>query len=104
MIDIKHKRCKTYGCYTRVDKHKYCLTCSVNLGLNTNVVRNYKTKEQYIVDKIKQQFNQYTIIHDKTIEGGCSKKRPDIYINFGSYVLIIELDEDQHKNYECERK
>ena len=36
--------------------------------------------------------------------GGCSKKRPDVLIDLLLYSIIIECDEEQHKNYECENK
>jgi len=95
MIDVKHKWCKIYGCYAYPNKKSdYCLTCSINLNISVGCVRNYKTKEKYIVEKVKQQFDNLTIIHDKPIDGGCSKKRPDIYIDLGHRVIIIEIDED----------
>jgi hypothetical protein len=44
------------------------------------------------------------MVFDKTIDGGCSKKRPDVLIDLLLYSIIIECDEGQHKNYECENK
>jgi hypothetical protein len=44
------------------------------------------------------------MIFDKSVEGGCSKKRPDVLIDLLLYSIIIECDECQHKNYECENK
>jgi hypothetical protein len=44
------------------------------------------------------------MIFDKAVDGGCSKKRPDILIDLLLYSIIIECDEGQHKNYECENK
>ena len=41
---------------------------------------------------------------NKQINGGCSKRRPDIFIDMLTHCVIIEIDEEQHKNYDiiCE--
>jgi hypothetical protein len=31
-------------------------------------------------------------VFDKSIDGGCSKRRPDIFLDMGSEILIIEVD------------
>jgi len=57
------------------------------------------------MDALKAHYKDtLTMVFDKTIEGGCSKKRPDLFIDFGSHCLIIEVDENRHANYECEQK
>ena len=38
---------------------------------------------------------------DKTINDGCSKRRPDLLLDFGYQIVIIEIDENQHNNYDC---
>jgi hypothetical protein len=38
---------------------------------------------------------------DKRISNGCSKRRPDILVDLGYQVVIIEVDENQHVEYEC---
>jgi hypothetical protein len=68
--------------------------------------RNYKTKERAVVDYIKTILPSVSVIEDKLITDGCSKRRPDIYIDFGYQVIIIEIDENQHDMYDsiCENK
>jgi hypothetical protein len=36
--------------------------------------------------------------------GGCSKKRPDVFIDFFTHVVVLEFDENQHQGYTCESK
>lgn len=36
--------------------------------------------------------------------GGCSQRRPDLFLDCGTHSLIIEIDEDQHSEYKCEDK
>ena len=57
------------------------------------------------MDALKEHYKDtLTMTFDKMIEGGCSKHRPDLFIDFGTHCLIIEIDENQHTNYSCEQK
>ena len=38
---------------------------------------------------------------DKTVRDGCSKKRPDLLLDLGFQVIIVEIDENQHTDYDC---
>jgi len=102
MIDVNNKRCKSEWCQTRVkEKYEgYCLYCYMNLFPDKPVSRNYKTKEYAVVDYVKTKFTQNWIA-DKRIDGGCSKRRPDLLLDLGDQVLIIEVDENQHIDYDC---
>jgi hypothetical protein len=103
MVDIKHKTCKTHLCQTRV-KEKYdgyCLYCYINLFPEKPVSRNYKTKEYAVVEFIKTSFPELSWVSDKKITDGCSKRRPDLFLDLGYQILIIEIDENQHLDYDC---
>ena len=52
-----------------------------------------------MTDFIKEQFKEQVMIFDKQT-GGCSKRRPDVYIDKFTHIVIIECDENQHKNEE----
>ena len=104
MINVKDKRCKTEWCDTLISNKKYkgyCLFCFMNLFPDEKVSRNYKTKEISVRDYIKTEFPDIDWICDKQINNGCSKKRPDLLLDLGYQVLIIEIDENQHNNYDC---
>jgi hypothetical protein len=108
MVNIEHKLCKTYLCTVRSSNkfNGYCMYCFINLFPDEKISRNYKTKETHITDYIKDSFKDYTWITDKKIQDGCSKRRPDLLLDLGIKVLIIEIDESQHTGYEsiCENK
>ncbi len=104
MIDIRHKSCKNEWCDIRVSNPKYegyCLHCFANMFPDKPVSRNYKTKERSVVAFVKSTFPEYSWVCDKIIENGCSKRRPDIFCDLGYQVLIIEVDENQHIDYDC---
>ena len=103
MINLKDSKCKSEWCNTLSNKkyEGYCCYCFMHLFPDKQVSRNYKTKEKYVVDYIKEQFKDIDIIADKQIQGGCSRRRPDILIDLGHQIIIVEIDENQHINYDC---
>jgi hypothetical protein len=103
MINVKIIKCKTPLCETKSNKNYegFCLRCFIHTYPEKSTKRNYKTKEQNVVDYIKYKFPNLTIITDKIVKDGCSKKRPDVQIDLGYQVIIVEIDEKQHKNYDC---
>jgi hypothetical protein len=109
MVDVQNKRCKTHMCSTLVSSPRlrgYCLRCFMHTFPSDPLVCNHKTKERAVVDFVKDCYPEKSWVFDKTIDGGCSKRRPDIFLDMGSEILIIEVDEEQHKSYEdiCENK
>ena len=83
----------------------YCFRCHCVLHPDEEIPRRFRLKEHVIVDAIKERHGStLTIICDKKIEGGCSLRRPDLFIDLGSHCIIIEVDENQHRQYECEEK
>jgi hypothetical protein len=51
-------------------------------------------------------FPEYDWVNDRVITDGCSRRRPDMLVDMGSHVIIIEVDENQHTSYvvECETR
>lgn len=100
--------CKTPLCELRKNKKYdgYCLRCFIYMYPDKPVVRNYKTKEKSVVDYVLSNFEKekYDWICDKKVQDGCSSKRPDMILDLGYNVIVIEIDENQHKSYDtsCE--
>jgi hypothetical protein len=70
--------------------------------------KNIKSKELRIYNILKAEFGEPTS-YDKKIEGSCFNERPDIVYDMKTHIVIIEVDEDQHRkgsnyNPECEYK
>ncbi len=98
--------CKSEWCEITVNNDKYdgyCLNCFIHLFPDRPNARNYKTKEKAVVDYILQEFplEKYTWISDKRIQDGCSRKRPDLFLDLGYQIIIVEVDENQHESYDC---
>lgn len=96
----KSSWCETYG---NRKYEGYCLACFVNNPDNHHkpTMRNYKTKEKDVVDRITQTFTDFTWVADKRVQDGCSRRRPDLLLDMGSHIIIVEIDENKHTNYDC---
>jgi hypothetical protein len=103
MVNVKSTTCKSEWCSTRVQEKYdgYCLFCYMHLFPDKPVSRNYKTKEYAVVEYIKTKFPSLNWIADKIINGGCSKRRPDLLLDLLYQIVIIEVDENQHIDYDC---
>ena len=95
--------CKAELCETRgISKYNgYCLPCCIHLCPEIQVSRNYKTKENDVVSRIKSSFPDFTWVADKTIKYGCSARRPDLLLDMGTHIVIVEVDENKHTDYDC---
>lgn len=95
--------CKSPWCETQAIK-KYdghCFTCYVHLFPDRPNARNYKTKERTIVDYVKTAFPDFTWVADRKVADGCSARRPDLLLDLGYQVIVLEVDENQHEVYDC---
>ena len=82
----------------------YCFRCYCILNPEVDIQRRYKLKEHHMKDEIKKEFPGVKIVFDKKIDKGCSVRRPDVRIECLTHTIIIECDENQHKNVSCEDK
>ena len=105
MVDVVSPRCKNDWCDTIVTKkyEGYCMPCFVNNPENADkpAMRNYKTKELEVVNHIKKHFGDYLWVFDRRIHGGVFNRRPDIFLDLGKHIIIIEVDENKHSSYNC---
>lgn len=102
-VCIAHKttKCGTIGS-NKFEGH--CARCYSYLFPDKEISKNYRTKERAVVEYIEQQFPSFDMIANKKVPDGCSGKRPDIMFHFGSHIIVIEVDENQHFTYECEQR
>ena len=95
--------CKSEWCETFGNKKYdgFCLRCFIHIHPEIHITRNYKTKENDVVDRIKLTFPGLNWVHDKRVQDGYSRRRPDLLLDMGSHVIIIEIDENKHTDYDC---
>lgn len=61
-------------------------------------------KEWAVVRHLRKNIKEEIIYNSSEMLQGCSKKRPDIYYDLNDKCIIVEVDENQHKQYDstCE--
>lgn len=98
MENAVSKRCQSENCMTIVKPkfQGYCFRCFIHKFPDQEVSRNYRIKEQHIYNFLLATFPKETIINDKTVQGGCSNRRPDFFIEKFTHALVIECDENGH--------
>ena len=101
MVNVISKRCKLCPILVKNKHEGYCLRCFIYTFPDKPVTRNYKTKEKTVTDYVLSTFSEYDWITDKKIQDGCSSRRPDMLLDLGYQVIIVEVDETQHKDYDC---
>jgi EsV-1-7 cysteine-rich motif len=116
MVDVKNIRCIEENCDTFVSNKRYagrCLRCHVYLCPEQPVARAYKIKEKHVTDYISERHRSepmllgFPLIIDKIVNGGCSRRRPDVLLDVITHSIIVEVDENGHntESYcECENK
>jgi len=59
-----------------------------------------------VVNNLREAFPAICLVNDKRVDGGCSKRRPDIFVDVLSHVVIVEVDENAHIAYDktCENR
>ena len=96
-----------------------CATCKLNLSTRTyrpecapcyyhnhpevSPPKAYRTRENHLFNRVKQDFPD-TFRFDRPVDGGCSKRKPDLFVDCLTYVIIGEHDEHMHKYTPCENK
>jgi hypothetical protein len=102
VVDID-KLCTTPLCSLRGSKKfkGLCLFCFIHTYPDEPISRHYRSKERTVAEHVKSTFPDLPWAFDKIVSDGCSNKRPDLLLDLGYQVIIVEVDENQHRSYDC---
>lgn len=83
---------------------KLCWSCFV--ALHPEKAHSKVRKEHLVLAELERLcadvFEQATRREwDCPVEGGCSLKRPDLLLDFGTHAVVVEVDERQHTAMSC---
>ena len=103
MVDVHHKMCKNITCNKRASKSYYkgyCQTCYSIQYPNEYYAHLARVKEILLTKRIQDNYPKYDFILNKYITTKTKKRyRPDMLLELKNRILIIEIDENQHKGY-----
>lgn len=77
----------------------YCFMCYCVLNPDIKIKKRYKTKELLLSESLKKMNLGVDFIQDKKIDGGCSRRRPDFLFDLLTHTIIVECDENNHRDY-----
>jgi len=100
MIDVVHDRCAECSRVRVKRKGDICATCDVEVNGATRKIhvkeKNMIAALQCILELGKSIYG-IEIKYDESIGKAYGSYRPDIHINCGTFIIVIECDEFQHK-------
>jgi hypothetical protein len=84
----------------------YCHTCYCRLFSVDKIPKRYRMKEHHWRDALRAvpSLKNVSMVFDKRVNGGCSRRRPDLRIECFTHTLIGENDENRHDRTQCEHK
>jgi hypothetical protein len=108
MVDVKSEMCIVCDIARALKKYdKMCAPCYFFSHPEKKPLARYLSKELTLREELKPFLleQEFKCSFNKTL-GACSKRRPDIFIECLTHVLIIECDENQHESYDeiCNHK
>ncbi len=97
--NLVERQCKSCGLLGFLDKNEHCETCDPKAFRRIRLAKQTAVVDYLIANGIPITLDMV----DKTVDNGsCGLERPDIRIDCGSHILIIEVDEHQHSGRPCE--
>lgn len=84
----------------------HCVPCHNHLHPEAAVTTRLKSKEGHLQAELQKTFTASPYTWNKSVDGGCSGRRPDFRWECNTHSVIVECDERQHTSNspECEHK
>jgi hypothetical protein len=99
----EYEREEHYKCFIKNNRKTLYLTYEGMMKVIYCSRPNHKKKERNVINNIKNAFPTFDWICDKCIIGGCSNRRPDLLLDLRSHIIIVEVDENKHSSYGCQK-
>lgn len=84
-----------------LNKEGICINfCSME-EMDRMMKKRVKKHEEKVENLLREEIDIPFTYRDEVVDRVCSNKRPDFVYHCGTHVVIVEVDEDQHKSYKC---
>ena len=101
-VNIIEQRCISCELPNIVDKYGKCQVCDPDTFTRGRLAKQNEV-EQYLKVNASDLVTAYSCQVDKMVDRGiCGRERPDFLLDAGDRVIILEVDENQHKDRACE--
>jgi hypothetical protein len=100
---LAERTCPKCGKLDILNKTGVCVNfCSLE-EKDTIMKKHAKKHEEVIVRLLDTEIDLKNMVvemwKDTAIDRGCTKSRPDILYHCGNHIVVVEVDEEQHKSY-----
>ena len=96
-FNLVEKDCVSCGLPNILDKNNKCQYCD-----ETNF-KNFLKRKEFIIKDFLVANKMGDFIQNKVANGSdCGLERVDFFWDLKTHIVILEVDEDQHKNYQCD--
>ena len=82
-----------------LDRFGHCVSFCSAIKESQMLRKHQKKKEEVIGKLIDREILTSLYMRDQRGDNGCSTSRPDFVYHLNTHILIIEVDEGQHKGY-----
>ncbi|KAJ3366102.1 hypothetical protein GGF31_008169 [Allomyces arbusculus] len=91
--------CSTPDCFLRAlgIGCDLCLACFVIANPEHTLTVKWRLKELAVVEYFKRVCPRLSFLCNKQVPNGSSNRRPDMFFDLGSFALIVDVDENQHR-------
>jgi hypothetical protein len=97
-LNLVHQRCASCGLPDLLAPDtQLCDTC------DPNALATYRRgRKENVIRRVFEEAGLH-FVHDRVVARGCGRERPDFRFDDPAHVTIVEVDENQHRLYSCER-
>lgn len=97
-LNMVEKKCSSCGLIMVLNQNNLCQYCGDFIHKRVHLVKQTAVKNFFDANELK--YDSYDKVYDRE----CGLERPDFVFDRKEFVIIVEVDENQHRSYleECE--
>ena len=101
--NLVERKCLNPACDNKfidiLDINGFCVSFCSMIEQSKLYKKYQKKKEMAIKNLLEKHIDIPLYMYDEKGDNGCSTSKPDFVYHLGTHILIIEVDEKQHKSY-----
>ena len=103
-ICLVERKCTNPECLNNngvdiLDSNGYCVNFCSNMKQYEIFKKHQKKKEEFVSNILLLNIMLPFYLRDERADNGCSTSKPDFVYHLGTHIVIVEVDEGQHKGY-----
>lgn len=100
---LTERKCNKCNSIDILNKHGLCINICSLVEQDLLMKKRVKKKEEFIAKLLSEEIDLKNDViemwRDTIIDSSCTKTRPDFVYHCGTHIVIVEVDEEQHRSY-----